>query len=340
MKLLLGLTVAMALALFVACKEKSSPPPRLGSPANSITNTTGTVTLASFTSPDTHRWQSVPRGTQVCDSVTFICEGAVRTAGWNATRMGNRYPGAVLGVPVQRRGTRIHFLHAGENATDMNEGAPYARIVLHYASGTSKKMELLFGVHGDDWLQGKRQSADPVADPNSRLAWLHRRAGDGTILRLYHTMLANPLPEETIVSVDFISALTEANLLLFGLTIDDDARPLAPTYGTTESIDDHPSAAVMFVLQDASGQLPVGATLRWSAHTPSLGIDFPPFAADTQGEITLDVPRRLVRRIHFEATASNGATNSGDIFADATGSFPAKSVVKLIPSSRSQLPNF
>src|SRR5436190_8432619 len=64
-------------------------PPIVGA-LSPVTNAAGVVSLVDFTSAETHRWRTAPRGTQVCDGVTFVCQGALRTAGWNATRDGNR----------------------------------------------------------------------------------------------------------------------------------------------------------------------------------------------------------------------------------------------------------
>src|SRR5258708_26900159 len=88
-----------------------------------------------FTQAETRRWRGVPHGTQVCDGVTFICNGAIRTAGLQSARDDLRYPGAVLGVPVRGRGSRLHLLHAAENTSDMLDVEPYGRLVLHYANG-------------------------------------------------------------------------------------------------------------------------------------------------------------------------------------------------------------
>src|SRR5438105_6177586 len=40
---------------------------------NSVTNEPAPVSLADFADVQTQVWRSVPRGTQVCDGVTFIC---------------------------------------------------------------------------------------------------------------------------------------------------------------------------------------------------------------------------------------------------------------------------
>jgi len=268
--------------------------------------------LSDFVQPETRRWHTVPRGTQVCDHVTFICDGAIRTAGVGGARDGNHYPGAVLGVPVNKRGARIHLLQAAENSEGMTEGAPYGRLVLHYENGETRQLELLFGIHGEDWL-AKGNGRDPVADPNTRPAWVQKRSGDGMFIRLYHTALENPLPEYGITSVDFISPLREANLLLFALTIDDDPRPLAPSYGPGETLVDPGIERIVFSLHDSTGHPARGARLAWTVRGSRLRIDFPPFAANAEGEVIVEAPRRYVRQILYKASASDGSEASGTL---------------------------
>src|SRR2546421_8159080 len=184
---LIGLLLSAAGTL-IAIKLRS-PMPAVGGATNQVANPAEAVALNAFVQPETRRWRGIPQGTQVCDNVTFICTGALRIAGLQAARDGNRYPGAVLGVPVDRRGTRLHLLQAAENAAEMIEGEAYARLVLHYANGEIRKLDLLFGIHGDDWFQNEADPNDVVADPNSKPAWIHRRKGDGKIIRIYHTIL-------------------------------------------------------------------------------------------------------------------------------------------------------
>ncbi len=275
--------------------------------------------------------QAKARLWEVCDGVTFICNGAIRTAGLQSARDELRYPGAVLGVPVRGRGSRLHLLHAAENTSDMLDGEPYGRLVLHYANGETRKLEILFGIHGDDWLQDSASRNEPVADPNSKLAWVHRRTGDGTTIRLYHTIWENPLPGLDIAAIDVISPLAEANLLLFGFSINDKPLNLAPSYGPGETLGDASSKPITFTLQDAAGNSVPDAKLTWTAQAPRSQIDFPPFPADAQGEVTIDVPRISIQAIQYRASSPDGSSAAGVLKSDAAGSFPAKLVIKLAP---------
>ena len=333
-----GVLVGIAACVAVEIRFLGAAPSRSAAAAASkaalpsAANPAGAVMLTEFTQPETRRWRTAPHGTQVCDGVTFICNGAIRTAGLNAAREGNHYPGAVLDVPMNRRGSRIHLLQAAENTLDMTDGTPYGRLILRYANGESRRIDLLFGIHGDDWLQDKGKPSEPPADPNSTVAWLQRRGGDGSIIRFYHTAMENPLPAVAISSIDFISPLSQANLLLFGLTVDDDPRPLATSYGPGESIEDDPANSIIFTLQDAAGQPAVGATLAWIARGPRARVDFPPFRSDSHGQVAIEVPRRAVREIDYRANGPDGSSTSGNLKPNAAGAFPPTAIVKLSAS--------
>jgi len=293
-------------------------------------NPAGAVSLAAFADRESQRWQSAPRGTQVCDGVAFVCSGAVRIAGLRAARDGKRFPGAVLGIPLGRRGSRVHLLQAAENAEEMSEGVPYGRIVLHYANGESKRVDLLLGMHGEDWLQRKGAPNEPLADPNSRLAWSQRRSGDGRMLRLYHTVMENPIPSTEITALDCISPLTEANLLVFGVAVDDDPRPLSPSHGAGEVVGDAPIFdLITFTLRDPSEQAAAGGKLAWTAVAPRAPIQFPAFPADLEGMVRLEVPRRAIKEIQYNATGTGGLGATGSLQADSGGMFPQEVLVKL-----------
>ena len=301
-----------------------------------VPDTSGAVSLADFSLPETRRWRSIPRGTQVCDSATFVCDGIIRTAGLAAARDGNSLPGAILGVPVNRRGSRIHLLQSAENAEQMTEGVPYGRLLFHYTNGASKRIELLLGVHGEDWYKRGGESNEPLADPNSNICWFQRRTGDRMNIRVYHTVFENPLPDFMITTVDFISPLSEGNLLLFGLTINDEPRSLAPSYGPGESISETPIQLISFNLLAATGNPAVGATLAWIVRGPRVRIEFPPFGTDNDGRITFEVPRRVLTILDFRASAPDGSSATGQLTTGKSGGFPTNPVITLAP--RGSLP--
>jgi hypothetical protein len=278
---------------------------------------------------DTHNWGDVPFGDVVCQDVQFTCQGAIRLNGLRAAREGKRYPGAVLGVPVQRRGSRIHLLHAAENWPGMTPGAPYGRVTLHYTNGATHSFYLLFSVHGLDWYGGARTPEEAVTDPNTRLGWYFKRK-DGTYRRFFHTMFANPLPDVEIASADFVSPLGSANLWVFGFTLSEDPAPLEPEVSEADLAPQR--VFVTLRLQDAAGKPIAGGSVAWQVRGTKFQVEFPPFRADAEGRVVLDLPRELPAEVSFTASAPDGTAATGSLEKDATGQFPVEQVVKLIRS--------
>lgn len=309
--------------------KKTSTPSTAAGTAPSIAES---VALTDFADQDTRGWGTVPRGTQVCDGVTFVCDGAIRTTGLRAARDGKIYPGAVLDVPVRSRGTRIHLLQSSENSSGAIEGAPYGRMVLHYANGETRRFDLLFAVHGRDWMTSPRNEQQPVLDENTKLGWSELHPRKGMTIRFYHTTFANPLPDVEITSADFISPLHSANLLLFGLTVDNDPRPLAAPWQPGETPDAiPPTDKITVTLQDAAGQPLPGAALAWTAIAVRGQVEFPPMRADAQGRVPLEFQRGALRQIRYTATTADGKTITGELQPDDTGNFSPSTAIKFSP---------
>jgi hypothetical protein len=186
------------------------------------------VSLPPNDATNPHIAPFAPTGMVVSDGVTFRCNGGVvRAKGLYALRQS---PEArdVLAVPVNRRGSRLHLLQAAENCMGAKPGVAYGRVRLHYGNGEAKDFELVHQVHGRDWWVDprKRGANDPLPHSDTTTGW-EKMTPDGYTIRLYHTRFENPLPSETIVSVDFLSGLGEPSLMVFGFTVSDEVRPLA-----------------------------------------------------------------------------------------------------------------
>jgi hypothetical protein len=181
------------------------------------------VSLPANDATNPHVAPFAPTGLVVSDGVTFRCNGGVvRAKGLYALRQSPEAP-EVLAVPVNRRGSQLHLLQAAENCMAARPGDPYGRVRLHYANGEVRDLELIHQVHGRDWWVDprKRGANDPVPHPDTTTAW-EKMTPDGYTIRLYHTRFANPLPNETIVSADFLSGKGEPSLMVFGFTVDDE----------------------------------------------------------------------------------------------------------------------
>ena len=289
------------------------------------------VSLGDFVDQTTRAWEVVPHGTQICNGVAFVCDGAIRFGALRAARDNKHYPGAVLDVTVRTRGSRIHLLQSSENSSGAMEGAPYGRIVLNYTNGETRRFDLLYAVHGRDWMQSQRSPEQPMLDENTTLGWSQLHPRKGITIRFYHTTFANPLPDMEITSADFISPLHTANLLLFGFAVDNDSRPLASPWRPANPELIPPTDIITVVLQDAAGRPLPRATLEWTAVALRGQVDFPPMRADAQGRVLLEFQQGALRQIRYTARTTGGKTTSGELEPDATGQFASNAVIKLGP---------
>lgn len=301
------------------------------STGDSVPKAAEPVALAEFVDQTTRAWGVVPHGTQVCNGVTFICDGAIRLRGLRAARDGKTYPGAVLDVPVRGRGSRIHLLQSSENSSGAIEGSPYGRIVLNYTNGETRRFDLLYALQGRDWMQSPRNPGQPPLDENTTLGWSELHPSKGIMIRFYHTTFSNPLPDVEITSADFVSPLHSANLLLFGLTVDNDPCPLAPPWQPANPELIPPTDSISVALQDATGRPVPGCTLEWTAIAGRGQVDFPPMRADAQGRVLLEFQQGALSQIRYTAHTIGGKTTSGELQPDATGQFTSNTVIILNP---------
>ena len=84
-------TLLLALLLWALVKLVPDRKAEIADRASFVTNTAGAVPVGDFVHPETRRWRTAPHGTAVYDRVTFVCEGAIRTAGLKAAQDGNAY---------------------------------------------------------------------------------------------------------------------------------------------------------------------------------------------------------------------------------------------------------
>ncbi len=209
--------------------RKRSPTALTSTPLEVIEEVVESVPIVfghEFTSEESRKWGThVPHGTQVLDNVTFFVDGGLRVAGLLA----HKHPGALLGIPVRQRGTKIHLLQAAENVGSADAKIPgtiYGRLRFHFGNGQSRDTYLRYGVHGFDWFQVAKQLSNTVSDPNTADAWVEPRSDRKVFIRLHHTALENPFPNEEIMSFDVISPLAR------GMNIDFSTRAIRAIHYT------------------------------------------------------------------------------------------------------------
>jgi len=259
----------------------------------------------AVTSSESREWGSfVPHGTQVLNNVTFVCDGALRTAGLRSPG----HPGAVLGIPIHRRGTKIHILHAAENAPGNLVGSVYGRLRFNFSNGQNRDFYLRFGIHGRDWFQLEQQLAETVEDPNTEEAWVAEHKARKVWIRLFRTAFENPFPNEEITTLDAISPLGGGNLLLFAVSTDQSPARLQPPFedGWPQEM-----LTLAFSLQNSDGTPVSGGAVRWQTVLDRRMISFPPFPCDAAGRMSLDFPTHAITQIRYTANDQFGLTVAG-----------------------------
>lgn len=167
---------------------------------------------------------SLPKGVQAFAEAAFDVRGLIQIAGKAANaESGVDFPQAIKGIKINRTGPKLHFLHG--TAWSVEENTKIGEYVLHYANGTSKTIPILYQRHAKDWWI---KDGDPVLT-DADIAWTGENEAArklGYNIQLYKYTANNPLPDEEIAALDFVSAMTESGPFLVALTIE----PLEPVY--------------------------------------------------------------------------------------------------------------
>jgi len=174
-------------------------------------------------------WAAVPWGRQTFAGVPFEMSGTLEVTGMGATQSGQVFAGRYSGIPVGRKAGWIHLLH-GTGYADQN-GTPIARITLNYESGEKRSFNIRYGVHVRNWWVERSEKVADLSDPNSKVAWTgtsRQTDPSGVTLRLCQTSFQNPLPDDSIKSIDFSSLFSRATPVIVAMTVGEagNAKPV------------------------------------------------------------------------------------------------------------------
>jgi hypothetical protein len=151
----------------------------------------------------------LPRGEQTLAKVKFkIGDGVIQLG---STLLKDK-PAKVEGIAVDRKLTRLHFLHAcGFGGTNDPDNSIYVKddtvigaYVVHYDDKTEAKIPIVYGKDVRDWWDTDKSKETPRA----RLAW--EGANEATkrakaSLLLYRGTWENPHPGKRVVGIDYLS---------------------------------------------------------------------------------------------------------------------------------------
>jgi hypothetical protein len=166
----------------------------------------------------------LPKGVQAFARAAFDVRGLIQLAGKNTlAATGREFPRSVDGIAVNRKGRRLHLLHGA--VWSAKDDAVIGEYVLHFANGETRSLPITYQRNVRNWWVKKGDPALTDADP----AWTGETEaahGKGFQVQLYRYTANNPLPNEEIQTIDFVSAMTESAPFLIALTVE----PLEPTY--------------------------------------------------------------------------------------------------------------
>jgi peroxiredoxin len=208
-----GLVVCLTVSPLCAQKEPSRgnyTPVDLSAP--------GTAGFSN--SPSAQSWSALPRGAQTFGGVPFRIDGKLEVTGLDDAHNGEFHPARVV-IPVGRKAALLHLLHGADHGD--KDGVPLAKLVFHYANGEERAMRLAYGIHVRSWMKERHEAKSSLLDPDSRQAWTGGNEDverGNTMLRLFQSAIANPLPDQEIASLELISLFSRATPFIAGLTLE------------------------------------------------------------------------------------------------------------------------
>ena len=254
--------------------------------------------LSSYTARDA--WGAVPRGLQRYDGIPFLMEGKIELNGLGPTRDGNFMPTRVGEIPVNRRVLRVHWI-GGAGYKDPDE-TPLAEIRFNYKNGETRRMFINYGRHVRNWhVEGDEKRTD-LSDPKAHVIWEGINGATGRPVRLFKNSFDNPLSDQEVQSVQFLSLFGKAFFALCAVTLEEGKAKLP----AGEDADDSPyrRESLVRVLDEATGSAISNAVLRLAVIEGDRTFAFGTYRSDAHGQILLDYPPGTFSEIHFALTAS------------------------------------
>jgi RNA polymerase sigma factor (sigma-70 family) len=135
---------------------------------------------------------TLPTGRQKFAGIAF-------TVGKGAVLVGGDKPAKVVGIKVDAKATKLHFLHACGHNGNLPRDTPIGKYVVHFADKTTEDVEIVYGKDVVDWW------VQPgVADPTrGKVAWEGQNAFSA--IKLFLTTWENSNPEKRIVTLDVVA---------------------------------------------------------------------------------------------------------------------------------------
>jgi len=176
--------------------------------------------------------RELPSGTGVWSNITFDVRGVVMLRqlsmrGYPWRWHWEQHPARVDGIRLETTFQRLHVFHGMLQGyyepLVVESGMEVGHYTLHYADGTQADLPIVVGRHVRNWWVEATEENPYQPLPEGTVVWTgsNPSAKDAkATLRLYLTSYDNPHPENEVVSVDFVSAMTTAAPFLVAMTIE------------------------------------------------------------------------------------------------------------------------
>ena len=171
----------------------------------------------------------LPSGTNVFAGVPFDVKGSIQLNGAVMSLFKKNYPNQVGPIGINRPCAKIHLLHGCNAILSRDFGRSVAKLVLHYADGSTSEIFMVAGKHLFDWWAPLfTTGVDPrflQTAPGTERAWtgsnpyIKANRPDESLVP-YKSTFDNPRPAVTLASVDYVSTITEVAPFLVGLTVE------------------------------------------------------------------------------------------------------------------------
>jgi hypothetical protein len=124
----------------------------------------------------------------------------------------NTNPESVTGIPIGRRVSQIHFLHAASYGE--KDGRHIGSYLMNMADGTSQEFPIIYGQNVCS------ERGDYRALPEAEVAWDGTRTLAGNRVRMFKVTWINPTPDVEITSLDFVSTKSRSAPHLIAVTVE------------------------------------------------------------------------------------------------------------------------
>ncbi|MDZ7724401.1 MAG: hypothetical protein U5R06_16750 [candidate division KSB1 bacterium] len=167
-----------------------------------------------------HDLRDLPQGVQMLGNTSFDIRGLVQLASSKSIDVtGVVFPEFVNNIKVDRKGRKLHFLQACFWSTET--GKKIGEYIINYKNGEQRTAPIVYGKNLMDWWikpgEGELPEAEEVwrgCNPATRSM--------GMLTHLLKYSWVNPLPDQEICKIDFVSDLVKAGPFLVAITLEND----------------------------------------------------------------------------------------------------------------------